>query len=348
MNQPKSVRSGEELPLPELSLYLINHGIITTPILAQKQFAGGYSNLTYQLETDQGPLILRKGPKGAEKIKGGHDMVREFGILHRLQTANFEFIPTPLHVCEDIHVLGSPFYVMRRVEGTIYRGGQPMNIPPERMRVLSERLCDTLVALHQLDLTSSGLITLGKPSGFVARQVEGWTRRYAAAQTENIEAMQILSTWLQEHIPPAQAPVLLHNDFKFDNVVFSDEDQVRALLDWEMATIGDPLVDVGVALSYWAEAGDSAFEKHFNMTWLPGNLTRVEFAHRYAERSGRDISHLPFYYVFGLFKNAVVMQQIFARYQAGLTQDPRFAQLGEGVKRFSKKGLKTIEAGEIR
>lgn len=347
MNQPKTVRQGEELPLDVLSGYFHDQDIGLTSLTGQSQFPGGYSNLTYQLDTNIGPIILRKGPRGAEKIKRGHDMVREYGILKRLAEAGFQSIPTPLHVCEDPAVVGSPFYLMRRVEGMIYRGGQKTQISAERMHLLSNRLCDTLVDLHRLDIESTGLHSLGKPEGFVERQVLGWTQRYEAAKTETLPNMDILANWLIHHIPPAQAPVVLHNDFKFDNVVFGEDDQVRALLDWEMATVGDPLIDVGVALSYWAEAGDSDFEKSFNITWWPGCLTRAEFAQRYAELSGRDITYLPFYYVFGLFKNAVVMQQILARYQAGLTQDPRFAALGEGVHQFSQKGVRTIESGMI-
>ncbi|MFN4085059.1 MAG: phosphotransferase family protein [Spirosomataceae bacterium] len=347
MNQPNQIRPGEELPISLLSDYFIQQGLTSSPIISYAQFPGGYSNLTYQLEMKEGLWILRKGPKGAEKIKRGHDMIREANVLNQLHAAGFTQVPRVIHVCDLPEILGSPFYLMQRVEGMIYRAGFRSIPPPSTMRLLSERLGDTLVKLHSLDLQSTGLISLGKPEGFMERQVDGWTHRFEVAQTEPLESMEILSAWLKNHIPPPQKPVLLHNDFKYDNVIFGQDFQVNAVLDWEMATVGEPLLDVGVALSYWSQTTDSDFEKAFNITWWPGNFSRSEWAQYYADRSGRDIQHLPYYYAFGLFKNAVVMQQIFARYQAGLTTDPRFASLGAGVRQFSERGIQVLEKGRI-
>jgi aminoglycoside phosphotransferase (APT) family kinase protein len=322
-------------------------------LLSIQQFGGGYSNLTYEVRTSEEAFILRKPPKGAEKIKGGHDMVREYRVLKALQNASFPFIPIPLALCEDKEVIGAPFYVMRKVEGVIFRADQ-VNYLKENKAVIpfkemSFALCDALVALHSVNIYDSGLIDLGKPEGYVIRQVEGWTKRYLAAQTSFIPAFEFISHWLVEHIPISGVETLIHNDFKYDNVVFANPDsaEVKAILDWEMTTVGDPLMDVGTALSYWSEEGDGAFEKSFNLTWLPGNCTRAEFVERYAQKSGRSLQNILFYYVFGLFKNAVVIQQIYARYKAGFSTDPRFAHLDKGVLRLLQKAQNSIEKNEM-
>ncbi len=217
------------------------------------------------------------------------------------------------------------------------------------MRQLSEALVDTLVELHALNIHETGLIALGKPEGYIRRQVEGWHKRYLNAQTDEVPMMDQLALYLSDNLPPENPPSLLHNDFKYDNVVLNTDDltDIRAVLDWEMCTVGDPLMDVGTALSYWAEAGDGGFQQSFNLTHLPGNLTRQQVASRYAERSGRDVSNLLYYYVFGLFKNSVVIQQIYARYRKGLTTDPRFAGLLVGVQALSQKGVDTLTMGHF-
>jgi aminoglycoside phosphotransferase (APT) family kinase protein len=222
-------------------------------------------------------------------------------------------------------------------------------IAPAEMRKLSEALCDNLAALHAIDIESTGLINIGKPEGYIQRQVEGWHKRYVASQTDEIAAMDTLSVWLKENLPTESKPTLIHNDYKYDNVVLNANNlsEIIAVLDWEMTTVGDPLMDVGTSLSYWAEANDGAFEKTFNLSWVEGNLTRQEFAERYAEKSGRDVSNILYFYVFGLFKNSIVIQQIYSRYKKGLTSDPRFADLIFGVKALSKKGIKSVESGKM-
>ena len=342
---PTAVRAGEELPLPALATYL-GLGEIT----AVSQFPGGYSNLTYLLTISGKEYVLRRPPVGAKSIRGGHDMGREFRVLSMLHEAGYGKIPGPVAYCEDETVLGCPFYVMERVPGVILRAqsAPKLGLSAEAMRGLSTALVDTLVELHALPVEPS-LIQLGKPDGYVGRQVEGWNKRYLAAQTDNVPNMNTLATYLTEQLP-AQNPdiTLLHNDFKYDNVVLTDDlVRVRAVLDWEMCTVGDPLMDVGTSLSYWAEAGDDSFRKSFNLTWLPGNLTRQEFANRYAEKSGRNVSNILYYYVFGLFKNAVVMQQIYGRYKQGLTRDERFAGLLAGVQSLSDVGVRAIASGTL-
>lgn len=342
------VRAGEELNLPALETYL-NLGSINSV----SQFPGGYSNLTYLLTIGGREYVLRRPPVGAKAIKGGHDMGREFRVLSILRAAGYAKIPAPVAYCEDESVLGCPFYVMARVPGVILRAqsAPKLGLSAETMRNLSTALVDTLVELHALPVEPQ-LIQLGKPEGYVQRQVDGWHKRYLAAQTDDVAAMTELAKYLIENRPPQSSDVtLLHNDFKYDNVVLNpadlDTDPIRAVLDWEMCTVGNPLMDVGTSLSYWAEATDDPFRKSFNLTWLPGNLTRRQFAEQYAERSGRDLSNVLYYYVFGLFKNAVVIQQIYGRYKQGLTKDERFADLLTGVKALSTVGVKALETGRL-
>ncbi len=344
---PTSTRPGEELNMAALQPYLSDHVAGFGPITNVAQFPGGYSNLTYLLKTTDREYVLRRPPVGAKDIKGGHDMSREFRVLMMLHEADYQKSPEPVVFCDDESVLGCPFYVMARVPGVILRAGNApgLNLPANTMRELSESLVDNLVQLHTLNIQQTGLIQLGKPEGYVRRQVEGWHKRYDAAQTDDIPAMTDLARYLTGQMPPENPPALLHNDFKYDNVVLNPDrlPDIRAVLDWEMCTVGDPLMDVGTSLSYWAESGDDTFRKTFNITHLPGNLTRQEFARRYADGSGRSIDNLLYYYIFGLFKNAVVIQQIYSRYKKGLTNDPRFAGLLAGVDALSRAGIKAVE-----
>lgn len=343
IDAPGALREGENLNLDALNQYLATQNLGIGEITSVGQFPGGYSNLTYLLSSTDREYVLRRPPFGAKAIKGGHDMGREFGVLSALKAANFQQVPTPLLYCDDETVLGAPFYLMERVRGVILRATDAprlLDTPPVQMRQLSEALCDNLVQLHSIDIEKTGLINIGKPEGYIRRQVEGWHQRYLHAQTEEIPAMNALADWLLTNMPADGAPTLLHNDYKYDNLVLDAADNTRilAILDWEMATVGDPLMDVGTALSYWTEAGDSPFEKNFNISWLKGNLTRREFAERYAQKSGRDLSYIHYFYAFGLFRNAVIIQQIYSRYYKGLTQDKRFAGLIHGVRILSEKG----------
>lgn len=347
MDNPTAIRPGEEVDSASLQPYLAdnipNFGVIESI----SQFPGGYSNLTYLIKTNQREFVLRRPPFGAKAIKGGHDMGREFRVLTLLQQAGYQRIPEPVLYCDDESVIGSSFYVMARVPGVILRApsASRMGITTDVMRRLSESLVDALVDLHALNIHQTGLIGLGKPEGYIQRQVDGWSRRYLAAQTDDIPAMTNLARYLTDHLPPENAPTLLHNDFKYDNVVLNPDElsDIRAVLDWEMCTVGDPLMDVGTSLSYWAETDDDGFRKSLNLSWLPGNLTRQEFAQRYTERSGRDVSNLLYFYVFGLFKNAVVVQQIYSRYKKGLTSDERFANLLTGVQALAQVGVKALD-----
>ncbi len=343
------VRPGEELDIPVLNAYLRPLGV--AEITGIRQFPGGFSNLTYLLETASGAaFVLRRPPFGAQ-IKGGHDMGREFRVLTALRGAGYGKVPAPLVFCEDETVLGAPFYVMERVPGIILRAAdaRSLNTPPETRRSLCENLVDTLADLHSLDLKTTGLGTLGKPEGYVPRQVEGWIGRYERSQTDEVPAMNELAAWLRQNGPPEQPATFLHNDFKFDNVVLDLETgmEIRAVLDWEMATVGDPLMDLGATLAYWCEAGDPDFLKALNLTHLPGCLTRREVVDRYAARTGRNVSAIGFYYAFGLYKNAVIIQQIYARWKAGLTRDSRFGSLLPGVFELGRMGVVAGERGGV-
>ncbi|HQQ97718.1 MAG TPA: phosphotransferase family protein [Cyclobacteriaceae bacterium] len=343
-DKPERVRSGEEINLHELNRYLSAHTPIET-LIQQWQFPGGYSNLTYLLTTASGKeYILRRPPKGAA-IKSAHDMSREYNLLTALQP-HYTRIPKPVHLAEDSTILGSPFYLMERLHGVILRPSLVKNIQiaPGEMKAISEALVDNLVALHAIDIHASGLNTIGKPEGYITRQVDGWTKRYKAAQTDEIKAMEEVGKWLAANIPAEHPPTLLHNDYKFDNIVLDEQHlpTIRGVLDWEMATVGDPWMDLGASLAYWAESTDEDLAKVFNVSWLPGNLTRKQVVARYQERSGRQADPV-FYYVFGLFKNAVIAQQIYARWKQGHSNDPRFGQLIHVIHNLAGRGRRALD-----
>ena len=346
LDQARPVRSGEALAVARLRAYL---GEVLGPIevLEVQQFPGGYSNLTYLLKADDRELVLRRPPFGS-KVKRAHDMGREYRILSRL-SQHFEWAPKPLLFCDDAEVIGAEFYVMNRLVGVILRRSLPtgMVIDAAAARRLSETLLDALVALHQADYRAIGLGDFGKPKGYVARQVDGWTRRYAHSKTDDIEDMPYVAAWLAAHMPDASAACVIHNDYKFDNVIYADHSfkRIVGVLDWEMATIGDPLMDLGTMLCYWVEPHDHPGLQNlsFGPTNLPGMYSREALVQRYAQATSSDVSHIIFYYAFGLYKTAVVLQQIYYRYHQGVTQDPRFAGLNMGVRLLAQRAREAIE-----
>ncbi len=349
LDQPTAVRSGEALDVGQLQAYLREHlPGVAGPVEVQ-QFPSGFSNLTYLLRVGERELVLRRPPFGAN-IRGGHDMGREYRILSGLITA-YPKVPRPLLYCDDLEVLGAPFYVMERVQGVILRTKVPrgLNLQPQQMRRTCLALIDTLVELHGFDYHAAGLSDVGKPDGYTERQVRGWTERYTNARTDEINSMERAAAWLQSNIPLTSDAALIHNDYKYDNVVLDPQDLgcIVAVLDWEMATLGDPLTDIGTALAYWAEESDPAPLRMFGVTALLGNVSRQEWVEYYAERSGRDVSNILFYYVYGLFKNGVIVQQIYARYRKGVTHDPRFANLIELVRVCGDMAVRAIERGRI-
>lgn len=349
IDQPKDIRKGEELDLDKLKVYLSDHLPEFSDEISVSQFPSGFSNLTYLIKSDGKEYVLRRPPFGAN-IKGGHDMSREFKVLSLLKPV-YPKVPTPVLFCGDLSVLGAEFYMMERVKGVVLRGVPPkdINLSPDLMKSVSEACIDNLAALHTMDIETTGLSGFGKPEGYTQRQVEGWVRRYYKAETDSLESMNTVAKWLEEHLPLQEHVSFIHNDYKYDNLVLDPEDlsQIIAVLDWEMSTVGNPLMDLGTSLAYWAQADDSDALRPFSLTWLPGNLNRAQFADRYSEQTGFDLKNLVFYYAFGAFKIGVIIQQIYARYKKGLTNDPRFANLIYAVKACGANAVKAIERDKV-
>ncbi|MBT8136876.1 MAG: phosphotransferase family protein [Gammaproteobacteria bacterium] len=335
IDQPAAVRRGEELDTVALGEYLREVVPDIGADVTIEQFPGGYSNLTYLLRIGQRELVLRRAPHGAN-IAGGHDMSREFRVISGLQ-GHFDRAPAPLHYCEDATVIGAPFYLMERLCGVILRGGKPpagVAPDPEVMRGLSQSFVTSLAELHAIDPQQASLGDLGKPAGYIVRQVSGWIARYEKAATEVIPDMDATGRWLSDNQPTESGASLIHNDYKYDNLVLDPADltKIIGVLDWEMTTIGDPLMDLGSSLAYWAQPDDPAPLRQFGLTWLPGNFSRAEVVSAYSDASGRSVDDALFYYRYGCYKLAVILQQIYARYAAGHTADKRFAGLIEIVK----------------
>jgi aminoglycoside phosphotransferase (APT) family kinase protein len=349
-DEPRTVRSGEELPLDRLETYLATAlpGGAAGPVTVQ-QFPGGYSNLTYLVRSGAQEWVLRRPPVGAA-VRGGHDMLREHRLLTRLWPV-YPKAPRPVAACEDVSVLGAPFYLMERVRGVILRRTTPF---PDALdvRPLSEALVDTLAELHTVDVAAAGLGDLGKPEGYARRQVRGWTGRWEASRGEPVPGVDAAAAWLAGQAWPESPPAIVHNDFKYDNVVLDPDrlSRIIAVLDWEMATLGDPLLDLGTTLAYWVDADDPEAWRRgalVELTERPGTLTRREVALRWARKTGRDLGALVAAYVFGVFKVAVIVQQIYARFQRGLTKDPRFAELGAVVVACGETAQAAIARGRI-
>ena len=344
------VRPGEELDLARLEPYLRDHFPDAHGPLTVKQFPSGHSNLTYFVSLGGQEMVLRRPPFGS-KVKTAHDMGREYRVLSKLHAV----YPAPktLLYCDDPSILGVPFYLMERVQGIIFRRELPVGfeLTPERVQRLSESFIDNLARLHALDYSAIGLADLGKPEGYLERQVRGWIERYYGSRTHEIPEVEQLSAWLKQNLPAQSAAALIHNDYKYDNMVLDSADitRIRAVLDWEMCTLGDPLSDLGTAIAYWVQANDPEHLQrvHWGPTMLPGSLTRAQLVQRYAEKTGRDVSNVVFYYVFALFKTAVIVQQIYYRYHHGLTKDARFAALLDVGKILLATGLRSAERGHL-
>ena len=327
------VRAGEALDAARLGEYLASHIEGLELPLSVRQFPSGFSNLSYLLTAGSLELVLRRPPFGT-RPKSGHDMQREFRVLSALRPG-FAECPRPFDYCADESVIGAPFYVVERIRGIILRRDYPAELEATPALVRSQQLAliDVLVRLHGLDYRALGLAHLGRPDGYAARQVRGWTERFALAWTADAPRSEVVSDWLVANTPPESGrAALIHNDYKLDNVVFDSEGPERLIgvLDWEMATIGDPLMDLGCSMAYWVEAGDGPEMLATRMlpTQLPGSLSRAEVLARYLEASRLPVPDIRFYRVFGLFRLAVIIQQIYYRYFHGETRDPRFAALG--------------------
>jgi aminoglycoside phosphotransferase (APT) family kinase protein len=351
-DKPTVVRQGEELDLEAVASFLKNSLPGLSGELTAEQFPSGYSNLTYLLKIGETELVLRRPPFGT-KAKTAHDMGREYRILTALHPV-FPYCPKPLAYMEDASVLGCPFYVMDRIRGIILRKSLPkgFDLTSDEMRRLCENLLDVHCQLHSIDYQAVGLAGFGKPEGYVRRQVEGWSGRYKAAQTPDAPTFERIMDWLHSKMPADfPKPAIIHNDFKFDNVVLDPKDPLKIIgvLDWEMATIGDPLMDLGSSLAYWIQCDDPPDLQVARMlpTNLPGALTRAELVQRYAEKAGITIDNFDFYLCFGRFRLAVIIQQIYYRFYHGQTKDERFKPLIQHVHVLERAANRTMQQSRL-
>ena len=367
MTETAAVRPGEEIDVVRLREYMSGRLRDNDGEIEVEQFPAGSSNLTYLVRLGRAEYVLRRPPFG-NTVKSAHDMGREFDVLSKL-SAVYAPAPKPFLFCDDATIIGSEFYLMERRHGLIIRGKIPgtqdgseppataggctAGIELERSQEYRRSVCrafiQNLADLHSLDPRDARLETLGKPDGYNRRQVEGWTKRYFAAKTDSWDALERTLRWLNDNIPMESGASLIHNDYKFDNVMLDPADltKITAVLDWEMVTIGDPLMDLGTTLGYWMsrDAGRELLNMPFNPRVLMENITRQQLVDMYAESLGRTIPDMLFYYVFGTFKIAVIAQQIYARYVKGFTNDERFATFGHFVAALGRIAADAIQNG---
>ena len=324
------IRAGEELNLDALKQHLEPVLGSNVSELQVSQFPGGHSNLTYLLSSGDAQWVLRRPPFGS-KVKSAHDMSREYKILSALKNV-YSYGPIPIHFCDDHSVLGCDFYLMNYIEGLVIRREYPsnLNLSPDQIHQQLLNFFDVLGDLHSVDLKEAGLDTFGKPVGYVRRQVEGWTRRWEDAVTPDTVNCDITIKWLHDNMPAESGLAsVIHNDYKLDNVIFDANDplQVIGVLDWEMSTVGDPLMDLGCTLGYWVQTTDPDFFRDARTmpSDIEGAPLRVEIIKRFQDRTGISVENFPFYFCFGLFRLCVIGQQIYYRYYHGHTKDERFA-----------------------
>lgn len=329
IDQAGAIRAGEELDLDALRQYL-------EPLLGERarqltvqQFPGGHSNLTYLLSSGDETWVLRRPPFGS-KVKSAHDMSREYRVLSAIHEV-FPYAPEPLHFCEDQAILGCDFYLMNYIRGLVIRREYPaeLGLYPDQIRQQLLNFSDVLGQLHSIDRSKTALADFGRPEGYVSRQVEGWCRRWQDAVTPDTVNCDAIMQWLRDNRPAESGMAsIIHNDYKLDNVIFSPEDPLKVIgvLDWEMATVGDPLMDLGCTLGYWVQRSDPEFFRTARTmpTDIAGAPTRAEIIERFQTRTGLQLDNFDFYFCFGLFRLTVIGQQIYYRYYHGLTKDERF------------------------
>lgn len=326
LDAPRDVR--EAFDVDAVAAWLAGQGVGLTGLPEVRQFPGGASNLTYLLRYPERDLILRRPPPG-HKAKGAHDVAREYRLQAALKPV-YPAVPDMVALCEDTSVLGSDFYVMARIEGIIPRARMPrgVDLSPEQARALCMAVLDKFVALHQVDHVAAGLAGFAKGTDYVQRQIEGWCRRYEGVPTWNTPKWTKVMRWLRDHQPPSGPTCIVHNDFRMDNLVLdpADPTHIIGVLDWELATLGDPLMDLGNSLAYWVQADDDRLSQSIRRqpTHLPGMLTRRQLVEAYAERTGVAVDDFRFYQIYGIFRLAVIVQQIYYRYHHGQTTNPAF------------------------
>lgn len=336
LDQAGQVRKGEELNLETLLPWIQNN----IPDLKGKpkvtQYAGGASNWTYCLtypvrDGAVQQVILRRAPAGT-KAKGAHDMGREYRLQAALKPV-YPYVPAMLGHCEDESVIGAEFYLMEKLNGLIPRKHMPKGIKlaPHTTRQLCLNALDSLIELHKVDYKSAGLAHLAKGDGYTQRQIEGWSARYTKAKTWNVPSGKYVINWLKNNMPEHEQICLTHNDFRFDNLVLdvNEPSNILGVLDWELATLGDPLMDLGNSLAYWVQANDDKLAKATRRqpTHLPGMLTRKAVIAYYLEKTGFKVHNFAFYQVYGLFRLAAIVQQIYFRYHHKQTDNPAFKHM---------------------
>ncbi len=347
LDQPRDVRDEDRLDAARVDAFLKQHvhGLRGDPAI--RQFPGGASNLTYLIAYRDRELVLRKPPAGT-KAKSAHDMLREARVMAALKP-HYPYVPGIFAICNDNAVLGSDFYVMERVQGIILRRDLPpgMGMDADGVHKLCTGFIDRLVDLHKVDASQPDLAQIGKGDGYIARQVAGWSERWRGALTDNSEPCDDVLAWLAQKQPVREsATCVIHNDYRFDNVVLCADNplDIVGVLDWEMATLGDPLMDLGGSLAYWVQADDDAVFQSFRRqpTHVPGMLTRRDVVAYYGERSGRDVGNFDFFEVFGLFRLMVIIQQIYRRFVLGQTSNPQFAGFGQAATYMGQRCRRLI------
>ncbi len=351
MDKAGDIRPGEELAVGKLKENL-------RPILGEqvgklqvRQFPGGFSNLTYLLTCGANSWVLRRPPFGST-VKSAHDMSREYRILNALKDV-FPYGPKPVYFCDDHSVIGCDFYLMNYIQGLVIRRDYPaaLELTPGKVRKQLLNFFDVLSELHSVDLEQAGLQDFGRPVGYVQRQVDGWSRRWEAAVTPDTVDMDDVIQWLQDNRPAESGLAsVIHNDYKLDNVIFSLADPLRVIgvLDWEMSTVGDPLMDLGCTLAYWVQESDPDWMREYRTmpSDTPGAPTRAEIVQRFSQRTGLSVDNFPFYFCFGQFRLAVIGQQIYYRYYHGVTEDQRFRMMVDKT-RILKKMCDLIISGKV-
>jgi len=346
------VRSGERFDVSKLARFMRGKLPGLMDLVEIRQFPGGHSNLTYLVKSGGHEWVLRRPPIGST-VASAHDMGREFRVLSKLH-AVFPQAPEPLVFCEDASIIGAPFYMMKPIRGVVYRAQKPDDflLTPHRVRDACYEFIETLAALHCINYQTAGLEELYKGPGYLERQLAGWEKRWAAARTGDVPEMERVLPWLKAHKPTQDyGAALIHNDYKFDNLVYDAETGTKlvGVLDWEMATVGDPLSDFAVTLTTWIEKRDelqTSVSACF-MCQQTGALTREELIRIYARRTGFELDDLLWYYVLALYKGAVIIQQIYYRYHQGLTQDARFARMADVTLALARRAAAAVDSEKI-